>query len=148
MNLSGPILVAVHDSPAAFRAAEVAISIARSVGAELHTLNVADPARSEVGARVGGDLAVREAQRGAEASLRHVASRADAAGVRVVAHRRAGSPAACILEEARALGAALIVMAVVDHPRHPNPYVGAQTLRVLEFSRVPVLVVPADEKAG
>ena len=148
MNLSGPVLVAVHDSPAAFRAADVEIAVARSFGAELHALTVADPSRSGTGLGSGAESAARELERAAEASLRHIASRAAEAGVPMTAHRRAGQPAACILEEARVLGAALIVMAVVDHPRHPNPYVGAQTLRVLEFSGVPVLVVPAPAGDG
>lgn len=142
MNLRGPVLVAVHDSPAAFRAADVAIAVAREFGTELHALTVEDPEGLGVDLGRTARTPVGELQRAAEASLRHVAARAEAAGVSLTAHRRAGQPAACILAEAHDLGAALIVMAAVDHPRHPNPYVAAQTLRVLEFSAVPVLVVP------
>ena len=142
MTSGGTILVAVHDSPAAFRAADVAITLAREVGAELHALTVADPSRGLGTLPGSANTGARDLERAADASLRHVVSRAAAAGVEVTEHRRTGHPAACILEEAQAVGATLIVMAVVDHPRHPNPYVGTQTLRVLEFSTVPVLVVP------
>jgi hypothetical protein len=40
------------------------------------------------------------------------------------------------------LVAALIVVALVDRPGSATPYIGSHTPRVLEFSGVPVMVVP------
>jgi len=56
--------------------------------------------------------------------------------------QRSGRVAAEILAEAREIKAALIVVALVDRPGSATPYIGSHTLRVLEFSGVPVMVVP------
>ncbi len=65
-----------------------------------------------------------------------------AAGVKVSGVRREGAVAVAILEEAASVGAGLIVLARVSRRGHALPYVGSETLRVLEFATVPVLVVP------
>jgi nucleotide-binding universal stress UspA family protein len=78
----------------------------------------------------------------AQAALSHVAALAAAAGVEVSFSQRSGRVAAEILAEAREIKAALIVVALVDRPGSATPYIGSHTLRVLEFSGVPVMVVP------
>jgi nucleotide-binding universal stress UspA family protein len=141
--MSEVILVAVSDSRAAFRAAEVAVDYARRLGASLRVVTVGDPGALDrhPGAIDPAALA-RRADLAAEAALRHVAALGAAAGVQVSLSRRSGRVAAEILAEAREVKAALIVVALVDRPGSASPYIGSHTLRVLEFSRVPVMVVP------
>ena len=139
--MSDLILVAVSDSPAAFLAAEAAIAHARAIGAAVRAMTVIPEGDPTVRpAEVQADAA--ELARSADAALAHVVLLAEAAGVEVSSVRRTGRIAAEILAEARAAQARLIVMARVDRPGHAIPSVGSHTLRVLEFSTVPVLVVP------
>jgi nucleotide-binding universal stress UspA family protein len=56
--------------------------------------------------------------------------------------QRSGTVAAEILAEAAELDAALLVVALVDEPSHAIPSIGSNTLRILEFATVPVLVIP------
>ncbi|GAA4024559.1 hypothetical protein GCM10023063_00700 [Arthrobacter methylotrophus] len=141
--MSDVILVAVNDSRAAFRAAEVAVDYARRLNASLRVLTVQDARALE---RHPGSIdptaMARSSDLAADAALRHVAALATAAGVEVSPAHRSGRVAAEILAEARDVGAALIVVALVDRPGSATPYIGSHTLRVLEFSGVPVLVVP------
>lgn len=141
--MSDVILVAVNDSRAAFRAAEVAVDYARRLGASLRVVTVRDPGTLDrhPGAIDPAALA-RDADLAAEAALRHAAALGAAAGVQVSLSRRSGRVAAEILAEAREIKAALIVVALVDRPGSATPYIGSHTLRVLEFSGVPVMVVP------
>lgn len=137
------ILVAVNDSQAAFRAAEVAADYARRLGASLRVVTVKDEAAlgKQPGSPDSAALA-RHADLAAEAAFRHVAALGAAAGVEVSLAHRSGRVAAEILAEAREVDAALIVVALVDRPGSSAPYIGSHTLRVLEFSTVPVMVVP------
>jgi nucleotide-binding universal stress UspA family protein len=137
------ILVAVNDSRAAFRAAEVAVDYARRLGANLRVVTVAD--EGALGKQQGGSdstAGARHADAAAEAAFRHVAALGAAAGVEISLAHRSGRVAAEILAEAREVDAALIVVALVDRPGSSAPYIGSHTLRVLEFSSVPVMVVP------
>jgi nucleotide-binding universal stress UspA family protein len=141
--MDGVILVAVNDSRAAFRAAEVAVDYARRLGATLRVVTVRDPgALDKHPGAIDPAAMARHADLAAEAALSHVAALAAAAGVAVSLSRRSGRVSAEILAEAREVGAALIVVALVDRPGSAAPYIGSHTLRVLEFSGVPVMVVP------
>jgi nucleotide-binding universal stress UspA family protein len=141
--VSDVVLVAVDDSRAAFRAAEVAVDYARRLGAHLRAVTVSEPgALARHPGSIDPDALARQADLAAEAALRHVAAMGAAAGVEVSVSRRSGRIAAEILAEARDVGAALIVVALVDRPGGATPYIGSHTLRILEFSGVPVMVVP------
>jgi nucleotide-binding universal stress UspA family protein len=79
--------------------------------------------------------------------LDHVAREAHAAGLdeaHVETTVVAGEAFACILHEAQAWKAELIVMAVSHRDALRSPYVGSQTEHVLEFAECPVLIVPHD----
>lgn len=135
------ILVAVNDSPAAFTAVEVAVDCARRLGARLHAVMVIEV--GELDRHLDGTgVPARRRELAADAVLNHVIALGAAEGIEVSARQRTGRVAAEVLEEARAIGATLIVMARVDRPGHAIPSIGSHTLRVLEFARVPVLVVP------
>ncbi len=146
--MSEVILVAVNDSRAAFRAAEVAVDYARRLGAALRVVTVREHGALDrhPGAIDPAALA-RHADLASQAALSHVAGLAAAAGVEVSFGQRSGRVGAEILAEARAVKAALIVLALVDRPGSATPYIGSHTLRILEFSDVPVLVVPLRDGA-
>lgn len=136
------ILVAVDDSPAAFHAADTAIDLAASLGASLVAVTVLqdhalDERISAASIPVGGRRSVA-----ANATLRHVQRRGEAAGVPVDTVQVSGAPAAEVLAEARQSGAEMVVIARASHCGVGIPYVGFEALRILEFSDVPVLVVP------
>ncbi len=137
------ILVAVNDSRAAFHAAAVAVAYARRLDASLHAVTVLDPAPLDrhLNAARSPDMA-RSHELAAQSCLRHVVTSAAAEGLTATSSLRRGRVAAEVLAEAERVGATLIVVALVDRPGHTTPYIGSHTLRVLEFSSVPVLVVP------
>ena len=140
------VLVAVSDSPAAFDAAEVAVELAGRLHAPLHALSVLGT--GELNGRLhDADHLNLVHEQAATAALRHVTALCTTAGVVCTEVRRRGHVAARILEYAHEVDASVIVIACVDRPSHTLPYVGSQTLRVLEFATVPVLVVPVHRSA-
>lgn len=141
--MSEVILLAVNDSRAAFRAADIAVDYAQRLGSTLRVVNVReDGALDRHPGSIDPAALARHAELAAEAAFSHVGGLAAAAGVEASFSRRAGRVAAEILAEARAVDAFLVVVALVDRPGSATPYIGSHTLRVLEFSAVPVLVVP------
>ncbi|MDJ0322699.1 universal stress protein [Cryobacterium sp. PH31-AA6] len=139
--MSDTILLAVNDSPAAFTAVDAAVDQARRLGARLCAVMVIEESEMDRHLDETEPLA-RRRELAAEAVLNHVLTVATRAGVEVTARRRNGRVAAEILAEAHEVHATMIVMARVDRPGHAMPFIGSHTLRVLEFARVPVLVVP------
>lgn len=125
------ILVAVDDSSPAMAAARLAVDLAHEMGAALHVVTVG--ASGQDGA----------------AALRHVAGMAAAAGVVSESTTTDGGHAfEVILDEAQRWGADLIVMGRSDKRRRGLPYVGSQTEHLLEFTPIPVLVVPGNDAAA
>jgi nucleotide-binding universal stress UspA family protein len=138
------ILVAVDDSPAALVAARLAVDLAGRTGATVHFVHVIGDgelvrALESVGRDGKLDSARSEA---ADALLRHVAATAARAGVAAETSSLAGEPAELVLAVAQRWDADLVVMGRSDVRGPGEPYVGAVTREVLEFSDVPVLVVP------
>jgi len=119
------ILVAVDDSAPALAAAAYAIELARTQDAQLNFVTVS------------------ETDRDTGSVLRHVAALAERDGVVAVTTRRdGGQPFDVILDHADAWEADLIVVGRSDLRRPGQPYVGSQTEHLLEFTRLPVVVVP------
>ena len=119
------VLVAIDDSPPALAAAALAIDYAKNQPAQLHFVTVAEP---------GTD---------ASAILGHATTLAGHAGVTAtVAATDGGQPFEALLAEAHTWGADIIVMGRSDIRRPGQPYVGSQTEHLLEFTDIPVLVVP------
>jgi nucleotide-binding universal stress UspA family protein len=137
------ILVAVDDSPASLEAARAATELAASLGARLRVVNVLrDHLLSQALEHLSGYAEVGE-RRGIAAAgvLDHVATLARASGVEVETRQMEGEPARCILAEAAAWPADLIVIAKSDQRRRAGePYVGTETANVIEFAEQPVLV--------
>ena len=137
------VLVAVNDSTPAFAAAAVAVDLARCVGARVHAVTVLEPWPEGRSSGAAALLDVRHRrEQAAEAALRHVAALGASAGVEVTGVRRDGAVAVAVLDEAAAVRADLVVLARVSRRGHALPDIGSETLRVLEFATVPVLVVP------
>lgn len=144
------IMVAVDDSRAAFRAAEVAVELAGRLGASLVAVSVIDgllagepvPGRPVPAVEsTRGSEAGRRA--GARAAQRHVARLAAAAGVGIELRLTPGHVADSLLDQARLVGAALIVIGRVERPGVRLTRGGHTADQLLEFSEIPVLVVPA-----
>lgn len=126
------ILLSVDDSAPALAAAHAAVSLAEDLGAELRVVMVAE---------TGHDP---------DRVLRHVSALAQRAGVPVTtAGVRDGTPPfETALAAAETWGADLIVMGRSDRRRTGRPYVGSQTEHLLEFTEIPVLVVPGPNRDG
>lgn len=141
------ILLAVDDSPPALAAARLAVRLAATCGAALRAVTVvADGALDEQLAAGRGDagrlpVTARRAHT-AHSVLRHVTGLAVAAGVSCEGVALDGEVAPCILDQARAWPADLIVVGRSDRSGAGQPYIGSQTRHVLEFAEQPVLVVP------
>jgi len=140
------VLIAVDDSRESLEAAREAGRLATGWGATVRILTVIeDSTVGEAVEDVAGSDAERRRFRGAHQLLSHVAQEVRTAGVAAEAIETIvsqGSPSRCILEEADAWPAHLVVMAVSDRRGVRSPYIGSETEHVLEFARCPVLVVP------
>jgi nucleotide-binding universal stress UspA family protein len=139
------ILVAVNDSPAALAAVGTAVVLARHTGARVrfvHVLGDDDVAR----ALGNGDHEQRRMRErrslAARSLLEHVTRVAERSEVVCDCRSLEGDAARALLGEARSWGAELVVIGRSDVRTAGRPYVGALTRHVLEFSDVPVLVVP------
>ena len=120
------ILVAVEDAAPALAAARFAIDLATSLDAEL------------------GLVTVVVDDRDPRPILRHVTAMAVAADVTpAVEITQEGRTAfQAILDAATTWGADVIVIGRSARRPSGRPYVGSQTEHVLEFSEIPVVVVP------
>lgn len=120
------VFVAVDDSVPSLAAATFAIELARALGAELRLATVAEPDRDP------------------DVILTHLVKRATATGVVTTAATLEDGhhPFEVLLAAASAWGADLIVMGRSDIRRTGRPYVGSQTEHLLEFTEIPVVVVP------
>ena len=120
------LLVAVDDSAPALAAAAFAIDLARARPAQLNVVSVG------------------EVDRDADGILRHVASMAERAGCAATTTRVDGDrPFEALLRCATDWSADVIIMGRSDLRRPGQPYVGSQTEHLLEFTELPVVVVPA-----
>jgi len=119
------MLVAVDDSAPALAAAALAIEFAVDRPTELRFVTVVEP--------VAGDGVI----------LSHVADLARDAGVAAtITTVDGGEPFEALLAAAHEWKADVIVMGRSDIRRPGHPYVGSQTEHLLEFTDIPVLVVP------
>lgn len=127
------ILLAVNDSPAGLAAARIAVRLAAETGGPVLAVNVVTHPHA-------GDDAASPAS---QAVLGYVSDLGQRAGVTVETRMVAGIPATVILQEAAAWGADVIMLGRSGVRHVGQPFVGSQVLHVLEFSDVPVVVVPA-----
>jgi nucleotide-binding universal stress UspA family protein len=138
------ILVAVDDSPAALEGLRVAVDLARHSGAQLRCVHVlVDGELLRALGKVHHDGTVVERRaREADLLLRHVVAVAERSGVPAEGVSLEGEPGRVLLDEARDWRADLLVVGRADAVRPGTAYVGGVARQLLEFSDVPVLVVP------
>jgi nucleotide-binding universal stress UspA family protein len=134
------ILVAVNDSPAGLAAARTAVWLAAETRGTLLAVHVVG--EYAVHHATGGP-APADSERSSTAVLDYVEELAALGGVELVAVMLPGVPARVILEQAAAWGAEMIVLGRSGVRHVGQPFVGSQVLHVIEFTDVPVLVVPA-----
>jgi nucleotide-binding universal stress UspA family protein len=119
------VLIAVDDSGPALAAAKLAIGLAQAQQTELNFVTVSEPGAN------------------ADSILSHVATLAQDAGVAATTTAADGGQAfEALLAAAHDWGADVIIMGRSDIRRPGRPYVGSQTEHLLEFTDIPVLVVP------
>jgi nucleotide-binding universal stress UspA family protein len=147
MDSEPVVLVAVNDSEPAFAAARVAVEYAAALAGRVHVISVVEPfERAHHTYAADADAHRRTQEAGAAAACRYTSALADRAGVPAVCVIREGAVAAQVVAEAEASGAALVVLARVSRPGQTLRTLGSQTLLVLEFAPVPVLVVPTQPR--
>ena len=118
-------LVAIDDSTPALAAAALAIELATGQPFEINFTTVSEPGSN------------------ADAILGHVANLAAKAGVSAtLTTTDDGKPFEAILATAARWNADVIIIGRSDIRRPGQPYVGSQTEHLLEFTRLPVVVVP------
>jgi nucleotide-binding universal stress UspA family protein len=148
------VLVAVDDSPGGLAAARLAVDLCAEWTAELRVVTVL--ADGGLDAALAGpaahadEVAAARARRGGGlgAVLGHVESLARSRGVAVSTATLRGAPARRVLAETRQWQADLVVLGRSgQHGGSATPGLGSQVRHVLEFTDVPVLVVPADRPA-
>jgi nucleotide-binding universal stress UspA family protein len=134
------ILVAVNDSPAGLAAARTAVRLAAETRGTVLAVHVVGQYAVH---HTSGGPAPADAGNRSRAVLAYVEELAAAAGVAVTAVTVAGVPARAILAQAATWGAEMIVLGRSGVRHVGQPFVGSQVLHVIEFTDVPVLVVPA-----
>jgi nucleotide-binding universal stress UspA family protein len=141
------ILVALDDSPASFHAAAQAAELAAKLQARLVAVSVLDgrpfdgPATSHTDLERGEAAAESVQLAGVRAAQRHLGSVASAVGVEVEIRVTHGHVADSLLDQVGLVDADLIVVGRQHRPGvRLSPHRAEQ---ILEFSEVPVLVVPA-----
>ena len=160
------ILVAVNDTADAMAAAQLSAQLAVVRGAQLravhatanHTIETAlrashgaePPTHGPAGAterpavgETGGGHGVAERRRRAGLAVLARARRiGDAYGLEIDTALVTGSPGPAVLHAAQAWRADLVVVGRAGRSVQGEPYVGSQTKHIIEFSEVPVIVVP------
>ena len=142
------VLVAVDDSPAALEAARVAVALAALLPARIrfvHVLGDGELARRFHALRRDGTPQQRRAEASASL-LTHVLSLAGQARVAAEGADLAGDPATVLLTDAGSWEADLVVLGRSGQRGPGRSYVGATAQHVLEFSEVPVLLVPKGDR--
>lgn len=118
-------LVAVDDSAPSLAAAALAIELAKTRATEINFVTVDEPGAN------------------ADVILGHVAAMARQAGIKATITTTDGGQAfEALLAAAHTWQADVIIMGRSDIRRPGQPYVGSQTEHLLEFTDIPVLVVP------
>jgi nucleotide-binding universal stress UspA family protein len=124
---TGPVLVAVDDSPAAAAAVKEAIVIAASRGNALALVHVLNPDHPDAAA--------------ANAALERAAHEARERGLAVSLMLRRGDPCDELIAAADALESCMIVMGTHGRSLVPRLVLGSVAAAVVERARVPVMTI-------
>lgn len=150
-SLMNTILVPVDFSDVSPQVVATARALARAFGSRIVLLNIAEPEPDFVGFEPG-PIAVRQSVardfKAEHHKLEELKKSAAADATEVLALHVQGPTAEKILDEARAQGAAWIVMGSHGHGALYELLVGSVTQGVLKQAACPVVVVPAKMPAA
>jgi nucleotide-binding universal stress UspA family protein len=139
------ILVAVDESPQAAAALDLAIGLAKTLGAALTLVHAIDPAAiasaaDDAAAASAMEIELEELQTAGLQLVEAASAKARAAGISAATVVRDGTPSTVILDTARRTDSDLIVIGT--HGRHgvARFFVGSCAEAVLRESPVPVLI--------
>jgi nucleotide-binding universal stress UspA family protein len=144
------IVCAADGSATAMQAAEAAIALAAASQAELVFVHVLDDDLIRDFASVMEDDGIEARQRlerNAAQILAHLAELAAKAGVSCKSRLETGDPPRVIDEVARELAADVIVMGKVGQRGVRKWLIGSVTRRLIESTRIPVLVIGGSGEA-
>lgn len=133
------ILHANDGSDPAFRALQLAITIAKQNGADLHSVSVEEiPPMPEFIEEVRETRGV--AARRFHPVLQRARAMAEQQGVTLQTHVLAGHPVRTVVELARELDADLLVIGATGHSALYERMIGSRADRIIQLARCPVLV--------
>lgn len=144
------ILVAIDGSDTSLSAADQAMELAAQIGAEITLIHVHDEEVSralKAAVPDGFEEAQWRLEDDADRLLEHLAERARKSGITCAVRAERGDPCSVINEVAQQVGADLIVVGRTGRRGVRRVLLGSVARRLIESSRVPVLVVTehADE---
>ncbi len=137
------ILLAVNDSPAGVAAARTAIRFAHECHGQILAVHVVASASRPDSRNRGGKTDIASDDQAPRALLGYITNLAGQSDVPIETTMLPGRPAEVILDQAAAWGADIIVLGRSGVRHVGQPFVGSQVLHVIEFTDIPVLVVPA-----
>lgn len=140
--MTGPIVLGYDGSPSANAALEQTIALAEKIGSKVDV--VFGVYISPLGGTGGGSVREAVAAVG-EHALARARAHLEAAGVQVETHIAQGKPADVILAVADKVGASLIAVGTVGEEPISGALFGSVVLRLVQRSKIPLLVVPAAE---
>jgi len=136
------ILVPTDGSGCSLRAAELAIYLAKVLGAEILAIYVIDTIILEEIAKITEkEVAEKELKEKGERYLNHITKSAGKEGLKTEAVLTKGEPHDQIVHYAKSLGADLIVIGTHGRRGAERILIGSVAERVIEYAPCPVLVV-------
>ena len=139
------ILVAVDDSAQSTAALDLAIALAKTVGASLILVHAIDPGTiaataGDVGAAAAVEVELDELQDAGKELLDEAAARARKAGLQVTPIMRDGVAAPTILDTAKRSNCDLIVLGTHGRQGVARLFLGSTAEAVLREAQIPVLI--------
>lgn len=141
------LLVAVVDTEAGRNAARQAVQLAVSSGSRLSAVAVMPELEGDVD-RLHVDDVVHVMEEPHEAALETVRQYAREAGISVQTYLRQGQPHEQIVDQAESLDANVIVLGESRRNIVERALIGPTAARVIGYSRMDVLVIPAGTEIG
>ncbi len=136
------ILVPTDGSDPSIRAAEYAISIAKTHEAEIVVVSVVDEVVVEQLTKATGRESIEhELKVDAQNAVNYVVNLAEKQGIKATSLLVKGRPYEQIVHISKGVNADIIVMGTYGRRGHERLLIGSVTERVIEYSHCPVLVV-------
>ncbi len=136
------ILIPTDGSECSLRAAELGISLAKVLGAEILAIYVIDTLiLEEIAKGAEKEVVEKELKEKGERYLKYVTGLAEKEGLKAEAILAKGEPHDQIVHYAKSKGASLIVMGTYGRRGTERILIGSVAERVIEYAPCPVLVV-------